>query len=129
MPANHTRRPQVLLADDHLSLHNALTRLLSASCDIVGNARDGVEAIDAARRLRPDIVIVDVRMPGMNGLDACREMKGAAPGTYVIVISADDDPDVSARALEAGAEALIPKFRLATDLVPAIQEVMKQRRR
>lgn len=128
MTVNQTRRPQVLLADDYVSLHDALTRLLSASCDIVGNARDGAEAIDAARRLRPDVVIVDVRMPGMNGLDACSEITSAAPGTHVIVITADDDPDLSARALEAGAAVLIPKFRLATDLVPAIQRFMKQPR-
>ena len=123
-----TRRPQVLIADDYPSLHNALTRLLSASCDIVGKAGDGLEAIDAARRLRPDVVIVDVKMPRMNGLEACREIKSAVPDTHVIVITAADDPDISARALEAGAAALITKFRLATDLVPAIREFMKQSR-
>ena len=115
----------MLLADDYPRLHNALTRLLGASCDIVGKASDGLEAIDAARQLRPDVVVLDVLMPGMNGLDACREIKSAAPGTHVIVITAADDEDLSARALEAGAAALITKFRVATDLLPAIQKIMK----
>ena len=126
---NETRRPQVLLADDYPSLHSALTRLLASSCDVVGRAVDGIEAVASARRLQPDVVVLDMLMPGMNGLDECREIKSTAPGAHVIVMSAADDEDLSARALEAGAAALIPKVRVATDLVPAIQELMKQSRR
>ena len=122
---DETRRPRVLLADDFPGLHDALARLLTVSCDVVGRASDGLEAIDAARRLQPDVVVLDVLMPGMNGLEACREIKSAAPAANVIVITAADDADLSARALEAGAAALILKFRLATDLVPAILEIMK----
>ena len=123
------RRPRVLLADDYPSLHSALTRLLASSCDVIGQAVDGVEAVELAIRLQPDVVLLDMLMPGMNGLDACLEIKSSAPGAHVIVMSAAEDEDLSARVLEAGAAALIPKFRVATDLVPAIQELMKQSRR
>jgi DNA-binding NarL/FixJ family response regulator len=121
---NGTKRPQVLLADDYPSLHNALTRLLTISCDVVGQAVDGLEAVESARRLQPDVVVLDVLMPGLNGLDACREIKSAAPGAHVIVITAADDADLAAQALEAGAAALIHKFRVATDLLPAIEGLM-----
>jgi DNA-binding NarL/FixJ family response regulator len=121
---NETRRPQVLLADDYPSLNSALTRLLTSACDVVGQAVDGLEAVESARRLQPDVVVLDVLMPGLNGLDACRAIKSAAPRAHVIVITAADDADLLAQALEAGAAALIHKFRVATDLLPAIQGLM-----
>ena len=121
---NETRRPQVLLADDYPSLQNALTRLLTSSCDVIGQAADGFEAVESARNLRPDVIVLDMLMPGMNGLEACRKIKSAVPDAHVIVITASDDADLSARAVEAGAAALIPKFRVATDLLPAIHGLM-----
>lgn len=121
---NETRRPQVLLADDYPSLHIALTRLLTSACDVVGQAADGLEAVETARRLQPDVVVIDMLMPGMNGLDACREIRVAVPRAHVIVITAADDADLAAQALDAGAAALIHKFRVATDLLPAIEDLM-----
>lgn len=122
-----TRRPSILIADDYVSLHEALTRLLttSMSCDVVGRVSDGLEAIEAAGRLQPDVVVLDMMMPGMNGLDACREIKSVAPAAHVLVLTAEDDAELRTRAIEAGAAALIPKYRVANDLVPAIQDLMK----
>ena len=115
------RRPRVLLADDYVPLHRALSRLLAPSCDVVGSVSDGLQAVEAARRQQPDVVVIDHRMPGVNGLHACREITAASPGTRVIVLTAEDDADLRARALEAGATALIVKSRAATDLMPAIE--------
>ena len=122
-----SRRPRVLIADDYISLHEALTRLLTTSmpCEVVGRVSDGFEAIESARRLQPDVVVLDLVMPGMNGLDACRGIKSVAPAARIILLTADADADLRARALEAGAAALIAKYRVANDLVPAIQELMK----
>jgi DNA-binding NarL/FixJ family response regulator len=118
------RRIRVLIADDYVSLHAALTRLLTTSmpCDVVGRAYDGREAIDAARQLQPDVVVLDLMMPGMNGLDACREIKSVAPGARIVVLTAEDDAELRAQAIEAGAAALVPKYRVASDLIPAIQD-------
>jgi CheY-like chemotaxis protein len=99
----------VFLADDYLSLHNALTRLLTSSYDVVGRASDGLEAVEEARRLRPDVVVLDVLMPGMNGLDACREIKSAAPGAHVIVITAADDEDPCTSGTRSGRGSFDPE--------------------
>ena len=122
-----SRRPRILIADDYISLHEALTRLLTTSmaCDVVGRVCNGLEAIESAGRLQPDVVVLDLVMPGMNGLDACREIKLVAPAVHVVVLTADADADLRARAIEAGAAALIAKHRVANDLVPAVQELMK----
>ena len=122
-----SRRPRILIADDYISLHEALTRLLTTSlaCDVDGRVCNGLEAIEYAGRLQPDVVVLDLVMPGMNGLDACREIKLVAPAAHVVVLTADADADLRARAIEAGAAALIPKYGVANDLVPAIQELMK----
>jgi DNA-binding NarL/FixJ family response regulator len=119
------RRPRILIADDYVSLHEALTRLLTTSmaCDVVGRVFDGLEAIDATRRLLPDIVVLDLVMPGMNGLMACREIKAIAPAAHVILLTAEDDAELRAQALEAGAAALVPKYRVADDLVRVLQEL------
>jgi DNA-binding NarL/FixJ family response regulator len=121
-----TRRPKVLIADDYVSLHDALTRLLttSFSCEVVARVCDGPAAIEAADRLQPDVVVLDLVMPGMSGLDACRAIRSVAPHARVIVLTADDDADLRPRAIEAGAATLIPKYRVASDLVPAIQALL-----
>jgi CheY-like chemotaxis protein len=69
----------VLLADDCEGIRKALTRLLRASCDVVGHVSDGTALLETIERLRPDIVVLDLRMPGIDGLDACREIKTAKP--------------------------------------------------
>jgi two-component system response regulator DesR len=112
----------VVLADDYDGIRKALARLLRSSCDVVGHVGDGAELLGTIERLRPDIVVLDLIMPGINGLDACRQIKAAEPDVHVILCTAADDPWLRARALEAGASDLVLKFRMGEDLVPAIEK-------
>ena len=116
------RRPRVLLADDYANILTAMERLLSCSCDVVGTVRTGAQLLDAARRLHPDIIVVDLHLPDMSGLDACRQLKAAAPGGSVILLTAANDPKVRQGAFESGASAFVPKYRAGDELLPAIEK-------
>jgi CheY-like chemotaxis protein len=115
------RRPRVLLADDYANILTAMVRLLSSSCDIVGTVNTGAQLLEAARRLQPDIVVVDLHLPDMSGLDACRQLKAAAPDAGVILLTAANDPKVRQGAFESGASAFVPKYRAGDELLPAIE--------
>ena len=114
-------RPRVLLADDHPVLIAAIGGLLAKHYDIVGSVGDGARLLEEAARLQPDVVVLDLHMPGMNGLDACRELKRMVPQTSVVVVTAEDDPAVQQIVLAAGAFAYISKGELGTDLLPAVR--------
>ncbi len=114
--------PRVLLADDHVGLLTALARLLEPDCEIVGRVTDGLALIDAALSTRPDVIVVDVSMPRLNGLEACRRIKQALPETRVIVLTAADDPVIKERALAFGASAFVLKYSVANQLLEAIQK-------
>ena len=115
-------RPRVLLADDYAGILIALKRLLAPSCDVVGCVSDGAVLLETVIRLRPDVVILDVRMPSINGLEMCRQIKETTPATKVIVFTAADDAEIRRRAFEHGASAFVTKYRVADDLSPAIQK-------
>ncbi len=114
--------PRVLLADDHVGLLTALARLLEPDCEIVGRVSDGLELIDAALSMRPDVIVVDVSMPRLNGLEACRRIKQALPETRVIVLTAADDPVIKEKALAFGASAFVLKYSVANQLLEAIRK-------
>jgi CheY-like chemotaxis protein len=118
-------RPRVLLADDYPSMLVSLERLLAPSCDVVGRVGDGVTLLDAAARLRPDVVVLDVNIPGIHGLEACRRIKQALPITQVIFLTAADDDLIRERAFGVGASAFVPKHQVSTDLLPAIQSARR----
>jgi DNA-binding NarL/FixJ family response regulator len=113
-------QPRVLLADDHAGILSALRRLLGSSCDIVGCVTDGAALLEAAARLRPDVIVVDIFMPKVDGLKACRQIKEATPETKVVVLTGHNDSSTRQRAFSAGASAFIPKHLMADDLVDAI---------
>jgi DNA-binding NarL/FixJ family response regulator len=114
-------RPRVLLAEDYDALLVALRRLLAPSCDVVGSVADGLAVVDAAVRLRPDVVVLDLNLPTMNGLEACRRIREAVPLSKIILITAADDDALRDRAFELGASAFVLKHRVVDDLGPAIQ--------
>ena len=115
-------RPRVLLADDHPSLMAAIGRLLAThGYEMVGSVESGGRLLEEAVRLLPDIIVVDLYMPGINGLDACRELTRLLPQTRIIVFTAEDDADVKQVVLAAGAFAFIEKRTAATDLLPAVR--------
>ena len=121
------RRPRVMLADDHRLVREAFARLLEVPCDVVGAVGDGRALIEAASELRPDIVVLDVSMPLLNGLDAGRQLKRLMPEVKLIFLTVSEDPDLAAEAFRAGASGYLLKNSAASELLKAIQEVFEGR--
>jgi len=114
---------RVLLADDHALFREGLKSLLAAGeFDIVAEAANGQDAIKEARRLRPDVAIVDISMPGLNGVDAAREMLRASPRSKGILLTMHKDHAYLAEALRAGARGYILKSRGVAELLDALRE-------
>src|SRR5687768_14250701 len=111
-------RPRVLLADDHAGMLSALRRMLEPSCDVVGLVMDGRALLEAAGRYQPDVIVLDVAMPEIDGLEACRQLMVAAPNTRIVFLTADDDAAVRQRALSLGASAFVLKYRAWEQLLP-----------
>jgi DNA-binding NarL/FixJ family response regulator len=121
------KRPRVILADDHTMLVEAFEKLLSPVCDIVRKVADGRALLDAARELRPDIVIVDISMPLLNGLTAARQIREMDRNIKLVFVTMNEDPDLAAEAFRAGASAYLLKRSAASELLTAIQQVMQRR--
>ena len=98
-------RPRVLLADDHNLLLGALEKLLAAECEIVGTASDGRSLVAEAQRLKPDVVVLDISMPLLNGLDAGRQIKQLCQSVKLVFVTMNEDSDLAAEAFRAGASA------------------------
>jgi DNA-binding NarL/FixJ family response regulator len=116
-------RPRVLLADDHRLLREALTRLLEAQCEVVGAVSDGRAVLTEAPKLRPDIVVLDVAMPLLNGLDTARQLQNTMPEVKIIFLTMSEDSDVAAEAFRVGASGYLLKNSAASELLQAIDEV------
>jgi len=119
--------PRVLLADDHNLILGAFAKLLSDECEIVGTVSDGRALVEAAQRLKPEVIVLDVAMPLLNGLDAGRQIKQAQKGVKLVFVTMNEDPDIAAEAFRAGASAYLLKRSAASELLVAIREVMKGR--
>ena len=120
-------KPRVLLADDHTLLLEAFQKLLADDCEIVGAVSNGRALVTAAATLRPDVVVVDVTMPLLNGIDAARQIRQNDPDVRIIFLTMNEDPDLAAEAFRAGASGYLLKRSAASELVTAINEVMKRR--
>ena len=120
-------RPRVLLADDHTLLLDAFQKLLADECDVVGTVTDGRALLAAAVALKPDVAIIDVTMPLLNGLDAARQLKQLAPDVRIVFLTMNEDPKVAAEAFRAGASGYVLKRCAAPELLTAIRELMKHR--
>ena len=116
-------RPRVLVADDHADLVKAVCRLLAADCDVVGTVADGSAVLEAAHRLRPDVIVVDLNLPNLNGLEVCRQITQTHPEMKVIVFTAMNDPDVRQRSLEVGASAFVFKMSGDGDLLSTVKRL------
>src|SRR5690242_12153793 len=121
------KRPRVLLADDHRLLREAFAQLLAADCDVVGAVADGRAVLAAAPELRPDVVVLDIAMPLLNGLDAARQLRRLMPDVKVIFLTVSEDPDLAAEAFRGGASGFLLKNSAASELLQAIQEVLRGR--
>jgi len=123
MTPSRQYRPRVVLVDDHPSVLRAVSRLLESDCDVVARADNGLQAIDAVVMLKPDVMVVDLMMREMDGLEVCRRVKEVAPETDVIISSALDDAHIEQSALEAGASALVAKFAASGALMSTIRRL------
>jgi DNA-binding NarL/FixJ family response regulator len=119
------KRPRIVLADDHRLLREAFAQLLGPACDVVGSVADGRALLAMAGELRPDIVVLDIAMPLLNGLDAARQLKRTMPEIKVIFLTMSEDPDVAAEAFRAGGSGYLLKNSAASELMQAIQEVLQ----
>ena len=117
-------KPRVLLADDHALLVGAFEKLLSGEFDIVGQVNDGRALVAAAAKLQPDVIVLDISMPLMNGLEAGRQIKQQNRNIKLIYVTMNEDPDIAAEAFRAGASGYILKRSAVSELSTAIREVM-----
>jgi len=120
-------RPRVLLADDHALILGAFEKLLSEECDIVGQVSDGRALVAAADQLKPDVIVLDISMPGLNGLEAGRQIKQRLRNTKLVFLTMNEDADLAAEAFRSGASAYLLKRSAASELSIAIHEVMQGR--
>ncbi len=118
------RRIRVLLADDHHMVAEMLKSELSSSYDVVGTVTDGLELIEATRELRPDVVLLDIGMPHLNGLDAGMQIKKSMPAVKLIYLTMNLDPYVVRQAIRIGASGFLLKQGNAKELPEAIEKAM-----
>jgi len=117
------KRIRVVLADDHEAILDRVAKLLTTECDVIGTVSDGRQAFEAARSLKPDVMVLDIAMPVMNGIETARRLSETGAKTRIIFLTVHDDPDYAREALETGARGYVIKPRIASDLVAAIKEV------
>ena len=112
---------RVLLADDHKAMLERVKGLLDSEFDVVGAVDNGQALVDAAKELDPNILVVDISMPVLNGIDAVRQIRESGGKAKVIFLTVHEDPDMVPECFDAGALGFVVKSRLASDLIPAIQ--------
>jgi len=118
-------RPRIFLADDHTLLVDAFRRLLESEFEIVGTASDGLELISAAPRLQPDVAIIDLGLPLLNGVDAGRELKRLLPRTRILIVTVNEDSAVAGEALREWASGYLLKKSAGVELIYAIRQLLK----
>lgn len=115
-------RLRVLIVDDHPGMLRAIARLLlELQYDVVGKLTDATDLLETAQRLEPDVIVLDMNLPGMDGLTACRRITQELPHIKVVVFTAVEDPDVKQYAYEAGAAAFVHKLASNDDLLKALK--------
>jgi DNA-binding NarL/FixJ family response regulator len=122
---------RILLVDDHPIVRQGLRNLLEGrpGWEVVGEASDGIEALDKVESLQPDVVVLDITMPRMNGLQACRliQQKPKGTGLEVLFVTQHDSPQMMREALDAGARGYVVKSNAARDLLDAVEAVSQHR--
>lgn len=119
------KRPRIMLADDHTLLVEAFRKLLDSTYDVVGTVGDGHALLAAAPSLKPDVVVIDIGMPRLNGLAAGRQLKQMMPTVKLIFLTMNTDPDLALEAMRQGASGYLLKTSAASELFKAIQAALK----
>jgi DNA-binding NarL/FixJ family response regulator len=118
-------KPRVLLADDHRVVSEALKHLLADHFELVGLVEDGQALLVAAKELNPDVIVADITMPRLNGIDALVRLKKINPAVKVVFLTMHQDPAYARRALQAGAAGFVVKHSASAELVMAINAALK----
>lgn len=118
-------KPRILLADDHTLVAEAFKRLLEPEFEVVGTVADGRALLRAAPVLQPDVVLVDLNMPLLNGLDASEQLKQIAPRIKIIVLTMNEDPDIAAETLDKWASGYLLKKSAGSELLKAVRDVLR----
>ena len=120
-----TKSISIVIADDHLIVRQGLHALLEAEPDlnVIGQTGDGLEAVDLVKRLNPDVAVLDLMMPGLNGLEVARQLSKTTPRTKIIILSMYDDEGFVLEALSNGVSAYVLKDTGSADLINAVREV------
>ena len=119
-----TVAPRILLADDHVMVAEGLNRLLGEHCDMVGTVQDGATLVEAAVELQPDLIIADLSMPGLTGLDAITKLRDRGVTAKIIILTMYADPRIAQEAISLGAAGFVSKHAAGQELLTAIQEVL-----
>jgi len=118
---------RVVLADDLTPVLSAVTKLLQGSFEIVGMVSDGQAALDDTLALEPDLVVLDISMPGMSGIEVARELKRRGSTAKIVFLTVHEDADILATCLAAGGLGYVVKVLMETDLIPAMNEALAGR--
>jgi DNA-binding NarL/FixJ family response regulator len=115
---------RILLADDHLRILDVVASILEPAFEIVGREGNGRALVDAAVKLRPDVIVTDISMPILNGIEAANTLRDSGSTSRIIFLTVHRDPDFMKACFAAGALGYVSKPRVTTDLLPAIQEAL-----
>lgn len=121
------KRPRILVAEDHTLVAEAFQRLLEPLYEVVGIVVDGRALLDSAAQLKPDVAIIDIGMPLLNGLDAGRQLKRTMSRIKIIFVTMNEDTDIAAEALRFGASGYLFKTSASAELLKAVQETLRGR--
>jgi len=116
---------RILLADDHLLMLEGLSRLLSSEFEVVGTVKNGRDLLSEAERLRPDVIVIDIGMPELNGIEAARRLTKSLPGAKLVIVTQQIDPAYLHAAFSAGARAYVAKQSAGKELVQAIHMALR----
>ena len=119
------KRSRIILADDHTLLLDTIKNLLEPEFEVVGTFDNGLKLVEAAPELKPDVIVLDIGMPLMNGLNAGQRLKQVMPSVKLIYLTMNQDPDLAAEAFRLGAAGYLVKNSAASELVHAIREVLR----
>lgn len=119
-------QPTILLADDHPLICTAIQKLLPPEYNVIGCARDGRELVRMAIDLKPDLMLIDLALPLVNGLDAARQVKQRMPGIQLIFLTMNQDPDIAREAFRIGASGYVLKSAMADELLPAVRAAISK---